>query len=332
MKRRPTFLLLLLLPLVSACSGRDEPYTLVTLEGVSLAVDRIDPARLYLEATPGLFRSLDGGRSWHPLAGLEAGLKRRIEGPTRGPRRLWAVGPTGQREVYRSDDDGETWRDLSAGLPGAPSGLAVDPADGERAWVATGTTLHRRDGAGWETVFTSVAAIESLTIDGSGALFAGLEGTLHRSGDGGRTWSPAHHGLPGGAAYELAFDPLVAGTAFALGQGRIYRSSDAGRSWSPWGDPLPTASVQGLARLCWAGWDLLLLDGAGDLFRMPLAGGGWTRVTLAPMWLLASDPANPGVAYAGGPAGVFRTVDGGASWAQADAGLPRRVETFPRED
>lgn len=327
--RTRSTLLLFVLPLVGACHQRtrDVFRTEVTFDlvPIALAVDPIDPGRVYLGATRGLFRSLDGARTWEPLPG--APPLRRIEGSALGPRRLWGLaGVDSATTIHRSDDDGASWSDLTPGLPAAPTGLAVDPRDGERAWVTTGTLLHVRAGAVWTPVFASVAAIESLTVDGAGALFAGLGGALHRSGDGGRTWTPSGQGLPGELARALAFDPLVRGTAYALGRDRVYRSGDGGQSWSPWGDPLPAASAPLAVALHRAGWDLLVRERAGGVLRMPVGGGGWTAAPLPFVSALASDPASPGVAYAAGPEGVLRTVDGGATWAPTDFGLPRRTE------
>jgi photosystem II stability/assembly factor-like uncharacterized protein len=116
-------------------------------------------------------------------------------------------------------------------------------------------------------------------------------GRIFRSADGGATWSAASQGLPNLAVLSLAIDPVRSTVAYVGNAAGLWRTADGGGGWSP---------VYG-----------------------PLAGQAVTA--------LAIDPAHPatiyaGTAYTGDPdqatsGRVFRSDDGGHSWALHSRGL-----------
>ena len=84
---------------------------------LSMAVSALDGSLLVVR--DGLFRSTDHGTRWSPLplpASLQPDKIRLVATTTAAPASLYVAGPgTG---VARSDDNGRTWRAISAGLPG----------------------------------------------------------------------------------------------------------------------------------------------------------------------------------------------------------------------
>jgi photosystem II stability/assembly factor-like uncharacterized protein len=65
-------------------------------------------------------------------------------------------------------------------------------------------------------------------------VYAGGEGGLYKSPDGGRTWSRLP--FPGDNAVALAISPSTPNVLVAITvksrQGLVYRSTDGGQSWS----------------------------------------------------------------------------------------------------
>jgi photosystem II stability/assembly factor-like uncharacterized protein len=117
--------------------------------------------------------------------------------------------------VYRSDDAGETWNDIAAGLPsdfGFP--LAIDPADPDSAYVVPLT-----------------ADTDRVTPDG--------RVRVYETRDGGGSWTPRGDGLPSEHAYltvlREAFDWTGEGDDlelyFGATSGDLFGSGDAGASW-----------------------------------------------------------------------------------------------------
>lgn len=90
--------------------------------------------------------------------------------------RLWATftSSSGAR-VQRSDDSGSTWSGRNAGLPNLPvNAVQVDPADGNRAWVAAdvGVWQTRDAGTSWTAFGQGLphALIEDLLLQPSARL------------------------------------------------------------------------------------------------------------------------------------------------------------------
>jgi photosystem II stability/assembly factor-like uncharacterized protein len=137
-----------------------------------------------------------------------------------------------------------------------------------------------------------------------GTLYAGtITHGLQKSVDGGATWNPVAGAFPllgeaiterPAAIISLALDPSRRGLLYAgTSSGGILRTADGGASW--------TTANRGLAGLT---------ARSGGSVYLPVAA-------------LVVDPARPRTLYASVlGAGVFKSVDAGARWQRARAGLP----------
>jgi hypothetical protein len=144
----------------------------------------------------------------------------RVHRAARRPQRLFMQFHGG---VYRSDDCGDAWVEIGAGLPsdfGFP--LALDPADPDSAYVIPLT-----------------ADTDRVTVDG--------RVRVYETRDAGATWAPRGDGLPREHAYltilREAFAWAGAGEGlelyFGATSGEVFASGDAGATWSQAAARLP---------------------------------------------------------------------------------------------
>jgi photosystem II stability/assembly factor-like uncharacterized protein len=171
----------------------------------------------------GIYRSRDGGVNWENI-GLEKSehIARILVHPSepdtlfvaaQGP--LWNKG--GERGFYRSEDGGKTWqRTLGDDAYTGVTDLVMDPRNPEHLYAAT-WQRHR-------TVANYVGG--------------GPNSGIHRSTDGGKTWTKLSQGLPEGnlGKIGLAISPHEPDTLYAAieldrRKGGIWRSSDRGATW-----------------------------------------------------------------------------------------------------
>jgi photosystem II stability/assembly factor-like uncharacterized protein len=204
--------------------------------------------------TNSLWRSDDGGRSWHKFnlnlpaspAGVIPAVTALAVDPQQ-PETLY-VGTAGQG-VYRFDER-RLGYELLGGVSlynGHVKGLAVGPDS--RVYVLTNEGLFALGGDSWQKLDVLPETAVSLAVAASDpeTLYAGgPSGGVYRSSDGGQTWHSISNGLgltPGAAlrVTALAVDEqdaqhVVASTAYGLGSrlagGGIYESRDGGHRWT----------------------------------------------------------------------------------------------------
>jgi photosystem II stability/assembly factor-like uncharacterized protein len=173
-----------------------------------LAVDSHDPDTVYAGLREGgVRRTTDGGRTWVDCGLPEPGVFSLAVAAAGGT--LYAG--TEPSRLFRSDDRGESWRELEAllELPSRPT-WSFPP----RPW-----TSHVR----WIAPSPHDAEL----------ILVGIElGGLMRSTDGGETWEDHRPGAQRDV-HSLAWHPSAQGRAYEAGSGGAAFSEDAGETWRP---------------------------------------------------------------------------------------------------
>jgi photosystem II stability/assembly factor-like uncharacterized protein len=260
-------------------------------------------------ARAGIFISTDGGRVWQestfPARDMGANHIQLALSPEHVTDRMIFAAAGGQ--VFRSNDGGANWQVLSSGLGSffPVSSLAVSPQFASDHTVLLGGSAHAP--------------------------------RVMRSTDDGQTWVVSSGLGPSNGVIALAFVPGNGRVAYAWAdQAGLYRSGDAGATWTRVFSPTSTASwgLQSLAispdlardRLMFAGF-----VGAENFRRSADGGATWHPSVrgLPPglLWgsaiALSPDFAHDKTIYLGTDRGVFRSDDGGVTWAKLpNGGLP----------
>ncbi len=327
---------------------------------------RTKPHTFYFGATGGgVWKTESAGQAWENISdhGIPIGSIGAVAVAQSNPDVLY-VG-TGSdairgnvstgRGVYRSDDDGATWRYLGLREAGQIGRIRIHPDDPDVAYLAAtghpfgpnperGVYRTRDGGESWENVLfvsDSTGAIELLMNEHDpDELFAAMwraerkpwtmisgarEGGIYRSRDGGDSWEKLAGGLPSELIGKIGIaqgrsDPsrLYAIIEAAPGSG-IYRTLNGGDSWTLVSDD---------PRLLGRPWYFYnIFADPTDPDVVYVAGGGFFRSTdgaetFERIAMPHSDhhdlwisPDNPAVMVQGNDGGVVVTVDGGRTWS-----------------
>jgi photosystem II stability/assembly factor-like uncharacterized protein len=289
-------------------------WTHIGLEGTRqigrVVVDPANPNRVYVaalghvyEANPerGVYRSIDGGTTWKKIL-FKAGAPNDVGAvelaiDPRNPRvlyaSLWATrrppwsvyAPTNLPGggLYKSTDGGDSWKQLTGGLPSGDFvgkiGIAVAPSNPRRLWAvvddtgsavpagfrgpapqggaavhpAGGVYISDDAGAAWKMLNAEKRLwgrgwyFESVTVDPTNPDRAYVINTAtYMTTDAGKTFVPVK-GAPGGDDYHQLWVNPKDGNRMVLSsdQGTVV-SVDGSKTWSTWYNQ-PTAQIYHIA-------------------------------------------------------------------------------------
>ena len=184
-------------------------------------------------STGGVYRTDDGGKSWQvknqgitaeflPNKYPEFGqCVHKVSGPQMRPERLFLQNHGG---LFRSDNGGDSWQEISAGVPsnfGFP--MVAHPSKPDTAYV--------------------------FPLDTEMRCSPEAKMRVYRTQDAGQTWEALGNGMPQAGAYEtvlrdgMAADPMQpVGIYFGTRSGKLYASRDEGENWQQIADGLPAVT------------------------------------------------------------------------------------------
>ncbi|TXL82227.1 hypothetical protein FHP25_00580 [Vineibacter terrae] len=179
--------------------------------------------RFYLLGRSRLFVSEDGGRTFAAVPGLPPASEMTAVVAIAGTADMLAAVIDGRAMV--SHDGGRTWRDAGFGGTAAPlDTVGSDAARPQRLWAAAGGRIMVSDdlGAGWRAVGRPLpeagARVRGIVASADArTLVVSSDRGIHRSEDGGETWTPKEDNLPIHIeAGPLARDPNDTAVIYAV--------------------------------------------------------------------------------------------------------------------
>ena len=319
----------------------------ITEHGVSvkcLAIAPNDSSMLFFGTSTNLFKTENAGTNWQ-----QAYSKQTATGTWRGTGlettcvQDIAVDPANSAVIYagywdmgllKSTDSGHSFKRLVKGMSreghynytANTFSILIDPANHDRIYAAAGWWEQNR-------------------------------GTVCASSDQGENWNCEPAGLPDATIWSISMDthsPASARILYAASYKHgIYKSTDSGRNWTEINTGLGVSGNFQVRKILvdpndsntlYAGMEARHIEDSsgentvhGGLFRSTNAGASWTRIdTPLPqlsVWDIAVVSGHPEIIYTAVsseydhtlqeefPGGVYKTVDGGHSWARVNTGL-----------
>ncbi len=174
------------------------------------------------------------------------------------------------------------WQQTGGPTGGKVNVLCVNHQNPSILYAGTDGGVYRSEDGGesWQVKHEG-QPVQAMALDpiDQSILYIGTDSGVFRSVDRGETWLQATVGMTRRVIYSLAVDPKNNSNVFAGTDGLVFKSTDSASSWSPSSEGLPESSVG----------------------------------------CLAVDPVNPDTVYAGTDRGLFKSTDGGQRWQ--DAGM-----------
>jgi photosystem II stability/assembly factor-like uncharacterized protein len=264
----------------------------------------------------GVYKSIDGGKSWKNMGLKESEHIARIVVDPRnsdvvyvaaqGP--LWKKG--GDRGIYKTTDGGKAWtRVLAVDDWTGANDIQLDPRNPD-VLVATMWQRNRR-------VFAFIAG--------------GPGSAVYRSTDAGKTWNKSQSGFPSEdlGRIGLSMSPANPSVVYAVAdaannKGGFFRSRDGGASWERMGDYQTGgnyyneifADPKDVDRVYAVDVNLQVSDDGGKTFHR--VGENLKHVDNHLVWI---DPDATDHLIVGCDGGVYETFDRGHTWRFA-ANLP----------
>jgi len=256
----------------------------------------------------GVFKSTDGGETWHHLGLDETERISRIVINPLNPNIVYvgalgrSFGPNKERGVFRSKDGGETWEKVLYG--GERHGVSDMDIDFQNPNILYAALWHF-ERKPW--TFTS----------------GDSEGGVYKSTDGGNTWKKLKRGLPtlvGRIGVKVSkSNPNVAYVITESQEGTLYRSDDRGESFRLVSkdveivsrgfyytdlrvDPFDENRVYAVSSRLF-----LSIDGGKNFSRISPS----THVDFHTLWI---DPLNPSRMWQGQDGGIAVSYDRGRTW------------------
>src|SRR6266851_2331272 len=213
-----------------------------------------------------------------------------------------------------------------------PGGGAFRSTDGATTWTASN--------AGLTSPNITAFAVDP-TIPTNNTVYAGTsDAGMFKSTTGGQSWTAINVGLGTLSINALVIDPRTPSSLYVGSFNGVFKSINGGATWTNTGLVIPNTTnpvdVQALAinPATTGSTATLYAGGTSGMFKTVDGGTTWTSLnagfpltnglpTTPSVTSIVVDPGTPSTVYAGVsfPGGVFKSLNGGTTWAAFNTGL-----------
>ncbi len=254
--------------------------------------------------------------------------------------------------LWKSTNSGTTWADFSGGVPNlSVADIAINPTTVTTMYIATGDGFgyigfsnifwggtystgvlkSTNGGTTWATTGLSFTVgqrqiINRLLIHPTNPNILIAVGTngIDRSSNGGTSWTNVSNVA---RFYDAEFNVTQPNTIYASCSNGVYRSTDAGVTWALLANSPTFTGRVSLETTAASATTIYCMDQTKKIGKTTDGGTTWTTpagpggLTLYGYYdcVLSASPVNANTVYAAGY-NMYRTTDGGASWASVAAG------------
>jgi photosystem II stability/assembly factor-like uncharacterized protein len=255
----------------------------------------------------GIYRSLDGGKTWTNMGLRDTKHIGRVVVDSRDPNIVYVAalghlwGPNKERGVFKTTDGGKTWSNvLFVNEDTGVIDLAIDPQSPMTLYAAA----YQRRRTPW------------------GFNGGGPGSAVYRTVDGGANWTKLTKGLPEGTTGRIGLDVYRGNpnTVYALvenAKGGVFRSEDRGDNWRKVSEldsrPMYYSQIRIDPNNDQRVWQL-----AANMYNSEDGGKTWVSNIVQrihgdfhALWI---DPANSNHVLAGSDGGLHASYDRGRTW------------------
>ncbi len=284
-----------------------------------LALSNNEPL-FYCGTQAGLFFSKDYGESWGPVNFERV----KIYSIQFHPTRKEVIGIATAIGLFKSEDKGATWINITNGLPGeAIYSMIFHPSETNTLFAGTknGIFISNDSGLTWNEAGLSNRTVISIRMhpNSKNLIFAGtLEDGAHRSYTRGTNWYRISRNLNVWRISFIECDPVEAGAIYVgFFNSGVYRTKDAGDTWELLNNNSLKYNVLSFA-INPVNKNTIYVGTINGVYRSKNAGTNWTRASnglvATHIKSLAFNPLNPTRVYIGLNGDLFQSYDTGKSW------------------
>lgn len=255
----------------------------------------------------GIYRSLDGGKTWQNMGLKDSKHIGRVVIDPRNPNVVYVAvlghlwGPNRERGVYKTTDGGKTWsQSLFVNEDTGITDIAMDPQSPGTLYAAA----YQRRRTPW------------------GFNGGGPGSGIYKTIDGGASWTKLTKDLPDGVTGRIGIDiyrgdPSIVYAIIENTKGGVFRSEDRGASWKKMSDVDSRPMYYSQIRID-PNNDQRIWQCAANMFTSEDGGKTWVQNVVTRihgdyhgLWI---DPANSNHMLTGSDGGIHQSYDRGRSW------------------